>query len=216
MPTVDRIRGLYSRFGLRPYRVYMIWIGWTPDEDGDGRLGGDELLLDLEDAEVPGLASLRLRLSPEGVGRPVLLKEVELLPTPLVQGFAGVQSELEATGLTERGLVTVSQISGGYTEDQLQGLAPEFRDPRFPDSMIAGISHFYEIQENRPANFSSAGTAASWQFRSSDLRSPRRRFSLAGAPTRSPDGFQWTLQLGRADGERGRQGEVEGVVGEEE
>lgn len=196
--VADDLRQLYTDFGLRPYRVYLVWVGWTADEDGDGLVQGEELRLDP---------------AQEGVGRAVLLREVEILPTPLVESMAGVGGELEATGLTERGSITVSQISMGYTEDQLQGLIVEVRDPRFPDSLRPGVSFFYEVQEDRQGGHRIPGTAAFSQFPPSDLRSPRRRFQLQGTPTRDVGGFQWSIQLVRSDGERGRSGEVRAVEG---
>jgi hypothetical protein len=176
----------------------MVWVGWTTDENADGMVQGEELKLD------PGV---------EGVGRPILLREVEILPTPLVQGLGGVSGEVQATGNTEAGIVTISQISVGYTEDQLHGLIAEFRDPTFPDTLKPGVSFFYEIQENRPSRYAIKGTAAYSQFGPSDLRSPRRRFHLTSAPTHIPDAFQWTISLTRADGERNRDGNVQGVSG---
>jgi hypothetical protein len=196
LPTVDSIRQIYTDFGLRPYRVFMVWVGWSADVNADGVVAGAERWLE------PGV---------EGVGRPVLLKEVELLPTPLVGGLGGLSGDVEATGNTESGTVNVSQVSAGYTEDQLQGLVPPYRDPTFPDTLKKGVSFFYEIQENRPGGFRVPGTAAASQFPVDPTRSPRRRFHLTAAPSRQADAFQWTLSLARADGERGRNGEVSAV-----
>lgn len=195
--VADDIRQLYTHFGLRPYRVFMVWVGWTADVNGDGKIWADEL--QLED----GL---------EGVGRAVLLRQVELLPTPLVQGMSGVAGNLEPVGVTEQGQVTVSQISMSYTEDQLVGLIPPFRDPKFPDSIKPGVSFFYEIQENRPARYILQETSGS-ALGPTDKRSPRRRFHLAAAPSRQADAFHWTISLVRADGERDRDGSVAAVEG---
>jgi hypothetical protein len=196
--TADAMRQLLTDFGLRPYRVFLVWVGWTPDVDEDGMVQEEELELDA---------------GVEGTGRAVLLKEVELLPTPLIESMAGVAGNLDATGLTERGNVNVSQISMGYTEDQLLGLLPEFRHPSFPDTLKPGVSFFWEIQENRNAGHRIPGTAAFSQFPPADLRSPRRRFHVGSVPSRKPEAFEWTVSLKRADGERGRNGEVRSVEG---
>lgn len=196
--AVDGARQMITDLGLRPYRVFLVWVGWTNDVDGDGLAQGLEATL---------------QASEEGVGRAILLKEVELLPTPDVSGLDALGGEVEATGLTERGTLTVSKISPGYTEDQLQGLIPGFRDPVFSDTLRKGVSFFYEVQQNRPGNFSLAGTAAARQFCPDPLRSPRRRFHLSGTPSLDGPGFEWVIQLTRADGERGRNGEVREVEG---
>lgn len=35
-PTVDKIRQLYTRFGLRPYRVFLVHILWSGQRIGEG------------------------------------------------------------------------------------------------------------------------------------------------------------------------------------
>ena len=198
VPSIDAARQLLTEFGLRPYRVFLVWVGWTTDENADGLVSGEELDLD------PGV---------EGTGRAVLLKEVELLPTPLVENLGSVNGTVRSTGTTESGVVTVSQISVGYTEDQLNGLISEFRDPKYPDTLRSGVSFFWEIQEHRPSGYKIPGTAAAAQFSSADFRSPRRRFHPNAVPERKSDAFEWKITLIRADGERGRNGEMQGVDG---
>jgi hypothetical protein len=170
--------------------VFLVWIGWTADEDGDGVVQEDELLLDDEMV---------------GVGRPVLLREIEILPTPDVD-LAGISETTDSTGLAERGGLSVSQISQTFTEDVLLGLLPEFRDAEKPETLKPGITFFWELQENRPAGFQLGCQD------SADLRSRRRRFHVSGVPARRARSFEWTVNLTRAHGERGREGEVEVVT----
>lgn len=37
VPTVDLVRNLYSKFGVRPYRVFMVHSQWTGGEQGIGQ-----------------------------------------------------------------------------------------------------------------------------------------------------------------------------------
>lgn len=36
VPVVDKIRQLYTNFGVRPYRVFMVHVQWSGDRIGDG------------------------------------------------------------------------------------------------------------------------------------------------------------------------------------
>ncbi len=35
-PRADRLRQLHTRFGARPYRVFLVWAQWTGNERGEG------------------------------------------------------------------------------------------------------------------------------------------------------------------------------------
>ena len=193
--VADDVRALYTEFGLRPYRVWLVWVAWRQDENADGVIDDGEDRIDVDE---------------RGAGRPELLAEIELLPTPRVGPLSGVRQDLDAVGLTERGGLTLDQVSPSYAEDLLMGLLEEFRDPARPNQLKAGISFFYEVQENRQAGHSNWGTAGGEMPAS--RRPPRRKFVPAGTPTRSADGFQWSFDLVRADGERGREGEIGEVL----
>jgi hypothetical protein len=106
--------------------------------------------------------------------------------------------------------VTVDQISPSFSEDILQGLLPEFIDPARPNQLLPGIQFFFEVQENRPPGHSNPFTEGG--ARPTVRRAPRRKFVLDSTPARSPDAFQWTVDLVRADGERGRNGEIGEVL----
>lgn len=194
--TADDLRALHTEFGGRPYRVFLVWVGWTRDVDGDGAPRNDELLLDPDSV---------------GVGRPVLLREMEILPRPEISGLAG--RRFDATGTTEAGTITVGEVSMSFPEEALTGLIPDFRDPKFPSSLKPGVEFWWEVQEDRPPGYRKLGTAGAQA--PIDLRGPRRRYHLDGVPSRSkPYTFAWDpIQLVRADGERGRNGQVSVVPG---
>lgn len=192
--VADDLRQLYTDFGLRPYRVFLVWVEWTADENDDGLVQDEEALLD--DDEV-------------GIGRPRLVHEVEILPTPLVGDLSGVGKRQDPTGLTESGGISVSQITMSFSEDVLMGLLHPFRDAAHPETLRPGLEFFWEVRENRPAGYRLLNTAGCEA--PTDAPAPRRRFHVSGVPMRSAGAFHWTVRLVRADGERGRHGEVEAL-----
>lgn len=192
--AADCIRQIATDFGLRPYRVFLVWIEWTADENDDGFIRDEEL--DLDDKEV-------------GVGRPVLLQEIEILPTPLVR-VAGISKRQDAVGLTESGSISITEISARFREDVLMGLLPQYRHEEYPETLRKGVEFFWEIREDRPTGYVSQGYVGCPDRQ--DLESVRRRFHVAGTPNREADNFQWVVQLTRADGERNRQGAIESVA----
>ncbi len=81
--TVDDARQLLTDFGLRPYRVFLVWIGWTADENADGRIGSSEadaVIRTDDQTDLTAFTEGDLEDEVEGVGRPVLRREIELLP----------------------------------------------------------------------------------------------------------------------------------------
>lgn len=211
--TVDDARSVLDDLGLRPYRVFLVWMGWTADENADGMVNTyrDAYDQDLGTPEefIEALAESDLEDELVGVGRPVLLREVELLPRPLVS-LGGVGKMQDSMGLTERGGAGVTRISMKYSEDFLMGLVAPFRDPEHPDSIRKGIDFFWEVRDERECGFVPPGHFADPTARQ-ELPPPRRRFHVSGTPTRQPDAFQWSIGLTRADGERARGGSVDEV-----
>lgn len=191
----DDIRQLHTDFGGRSYSVSLVWLRWSADENGDGFVRGEEEYID--DNTV-------------GAGRATVVADIPLLPIPAVSSFAGLRRDLDPTGNTERGAITISQISMGYSEDILRGLLPELVDPERPGELIDGIQFFYEIREVREAGLPNQGTA---QCELGQLPTPiRRKYVLDSVPDRDTYGFQWTVTVTRADGERHRDGSTENIL----
>ncbi len=207
--TADCIRQIATDFGLRPYRVFLVWLSWTADEDADGRIGTEPVVREEDQTDLTAFSESDLEDELVGEGRPVLRRELELLPTPSVSPLSGVGKDLDAVGLTERGAVTVSQITMRISEDLLMGLVAPFRDEERPDALKPGIDFFWEVQEHRPAGYLTPGFEGCEDPQ--ERRQTRRRFHVSGVPSREADAFQWSVTLLRADGERGREGEVEEV-----
>lgn len=114
-----------------------------------------------------------------GMGEAQVVSQQELLPTPKL-GLDGVGKELRAGGLVERGTVTLTQVSPRYTEQQIGSL---FADGR---QLGREFQTFVEVVMDR---------------RDGDGQ-PRRRFVVAGVPSRDPDSFQWVVRLLRQDAQR--------------
>ena len=111
---------------------------------------------------------------------------MDILPTPLVQDLSTMTEILSPVGLDEVGIVSISEISGRFTDDQLRFLDNEGEEPQ-PDEEV-----FYEIEYPQPKGRSSV----------------KRRFALRGAPHYDAGRFQWQIRLERSNEDRDRNGDV--------
>lgn len=210
--VADQARQIATDLGVRDKRVFLLWVGWVPGKYGP--LNSEPFLRDEMRIEEAEEAVNHMDLDPDivGVGKPVLLCEYELLPTPLVSPMGGVSKNQDAVGLTERGGLTVSEISARYSEDFLMGLIPPFRTVEKPDTLKPGIDFWYEIRENRGAGFIAPGyIGAPDQSAGNQLPPLRRRFHVSATPNRAPDRAEWVVGLRRADGGRSRMGSLSTV-----
>ncbi len=192
--VADSVRQLATNFGVRPYRVRLVWLRYTQAEFPPGGLPEPEELA-LDDMV--------------GAGGVSLLREIEVLPTPRVQTTDSIGRRLMQTGLSEAGNISISRISRSFSEDVLRGLLPEYRDPAAPEVLAPGIQFFWEVQEDRIQRFSNIGAGGPLP---TDDRAVRRKFQLSGVPFLSGGGAHWSVLLTRADGERGRDGQVSEVL----
>lgn len=175
---VDRLRQFSTRFGLRAYRVSLVWTKWSGQERGQGH-----------EREVPG-------------GR------IEILPTPLVKNLDAGNFALMSAGAIPVGSVRVSKISVNYTQDQLTGLAipdEEFTErndppraksaaelPRRPSvtDLPQPFDFHWELREDGRG----------------DDPAPRWRFRLMSWPMRRPGGVEWQVLLERVSDDDARDG----------
>lgn len=153
IPVADSVRNLFTRFGLRTYKLRVVRVRWS---------GGER-----------------------GRGTPHVRDTLDILPTPLVQDLTTLTEILNPIGLDEVGVVSVSEISGRFTDDQLRFLDDDGEQPG-PDEEV-----FYEIEYPQPERGDSV----------------KRRFSLRGAPHYSAGRFQWSLRLEKANEDRSRRGD---------
>jgi hypothetical protein len=175
---VDRLRQFSTRFGLRPYRVTLVWTKWTGRERGQGR-----------EEEIPG-------------GR------IEVLPTPMVKNLDAGNLSLMAAGMLPVGSVRVSKISVNYTQDQLVGLAipdevfTERNEP--PRAKSAGELPKKPSNVDLPQPFDFHWEVR--EDGRGDDPPPRWRFRLASWPERRPGDVEWRVTLERVSDDDDREG----------
>jgi len=120
-----------------------------------------------------------------GVGTPVIERALDILPTPLLQDMSGITEIVQSVGLDEIGGVSVSEISGRFTDEELRFCQPD-GTPLGPDEEV-----WYEIEFPRPDG------------KPGDLR----RFYMNAAPMYFASRMQWTIRLEKAHSDRGRRGD---------
>lgn len=123
----------------------------------------------------------RWSLGERGRGVPVITSILTLEPTPAVTGLGSLGEILRQVGLDEQGSVSLSGISGSYTEEELFGQDPPPND----DEEL-----FWEIE------FLASGKPI------------KRRFTLFGAPERRMGKLDWAVTLQRARRDRDEQGDL--------
>lgn len=119
-------------------------------------------------------------------GEAVCCSDTPIVPTPMID-LRPVQRTTTPAGTTERGIVTMSEISAGYTEDDI--LALFHKQPLDP-----ALEGFIEVRHDRR-----------------DGNTKRRRFVVIGTPWHDAEGFQWKARLISQDGDRSRSGKPSDV-----
>lgn len=186
-PTVDRMRGRYENYGLRPNLVYMVWTKWTGDERGEGR---EYEVAKVKIVPTPKVDDLtKLSLSPFTGGT---------LPTGSI-GLSQVTAVLTADnlkGLAVPGQAYVDACRAFYTG--MPGGTPIGQMALDPVARARGegeglgripqpYDFFYEVVEDRPG-------------------SPPAKFRLFSEPFRDAEKFEWRFILERVSEDRGRDG----------
>lgn len=121
-----------------------------------------------------------------GVGIPVVVRETEFLPTPLLD-LTPLRRKMNQGGFSEDGAVTLRQISPRLTEDQVGLLC-------CGDRSIPGRETYIEVRHD-----ARDGTEV-----------PRRRFTIQGVPFRKAGKFEWQVRLLKANPDRSPQGALTG------
>lgn len=119
-----------------------------------------------------------------GKGVEVESHVLELVPTPLVVDLNALQEMLSEVGTVEVGQVTISEISGRYTEDHLLGVDASGNAVSPSDSL------YYELEI----------------YRLDGQNGQRKRFQLASTPHYNATAFMWTVQLDASIVRRQRDG----------
>lgn len=120
-----------------------------------------------------------------GAGVVQVVREVELLPTPLVD-LTPVRRKQNEGGFTEDGLVTLRELSPRLTEEQVVALC-------CPRPLEPGQEAFIEVRHD-----------------ARDGETPRRRFSVESPPFRKAGKFEWMVRLRKANPDRAPSGATTG------
>jgi hypothetical protein len=161
----DRLRQIATNKGVRPYRVFLTWTKW-------GVTSEDE----------------------RGDGKEVLVRQIEILPTPRVRSLDNLSFSIQHAGVIPVGSLRVDRISiHRFTEDVLLGVA--YPDDPLPFGEDAREKHipqpyefFYEVVEDGRG----------------DNPPKRRRFRPMNTPHREAGGVHWTIMLERVSQDRTR------------
>ena len=114
-----------------------------------------------------------------GEGQEYVVREMEILPVPMIGSLNGLNESMTPVGLDEVGSLQLSEVSGRYSEAEVMGLLI-----RGMPLDVIGEQCFYEI------TLLSAGIPV------------KRRFSVNNVPSYNPTGFEWTVSLTRARSDR--------------
>lgn len=121
-----------------------------------------------------------------GVGIEFIKEQIDILPTPKISSLDEVIEILQPVGLDEVGAISISEISGRFTEDDLLGRIPN-GIPLDKDEQI-----FYEIEFPRADGISGV----------------KRRFIPRSAPYYNASMLQWSIRLEKTREDRGRNGDL--------
>jgi len=125
-----------------------------------------------------------------GRGTAYVKEETPILPTPKISSLDALQDIVLSAGRTESGSIDLSQISGRFTEEQLQGFSEQ------GDGIPPNQEFFYEIE-----------------FFPHEGPSKKRRFFIKSAPSYTPGRLQWSVRLERANDDRAYNGNPQGNGG---
>lgn len=119
-----------------------------------------------------------------GVGEEYVDSDVTILPTPRIMDMSALQEIVHPVGLDEVGQVTLDEVSGRYTDDQLRGHHDDGTPPTEDENV------FYEVVFPLPDGKSG--------------NVDRRRFFPTSAPHYSAGKFEWWVRLERSHPDRPR------------
>lgn len=129
-----------------------------------------------------------------GEGEERQVRELEILPTPKVKTLDSVTFSIFHAGTIPAGSVALSEVSTGYTFDELTGhMVPELHEDQIPSP----VEFFYELREDGRG----------------DSMPTRQKFRVLSVPNRDAENAQWTVMLEKISEDRGRDGESKYLSG---
>src|SRR3990167_5274251 len=121
-----------------------------------------------------------------GEGTERILARVEILPTPKVSDFSSITRNSFSAGILPVGSIRVSEVSLGFTFDELAGT----KVPGRTEPLNEPVAFCYEVVEDGRG----------------DAQPIRQRFRLLGTPNRNEGMVSWTLLLERVSEDLDRRG----------
>ena len=173
----DRLRQLNTRFGIRPYRVTLVWSQWTGSERGEGT---EKIIAEMELLPTPlvqSLESISMRLLAAGT-----------LPEGTLR-VGEVSAYYTQDQLTGNFIPTASFLERNNPPSQ--DTSREISATPHPEQIEQPIDFWYEVTEDGRG----------------DSPAPRQRFRLSSMPSRNPENLEWILILERVSEDRSRDGE---------
>lgn len=178
----DTGRGIHARFGMRAYRVFLVWLWWEAGEQGVGRA---QVARRVELTPIPRVADMTsITFSPVNAG---------VLPvgSMRIDQISGRYSAEHLAGLAIPCLPTtpasrLAAMRGGTYNDP-----PPKEDALATESLPPNVEFFYEIVED-------GRTARKGE-------EPRReRYRLFSRPFRRADKNDWIVVVERQSGDMRR------------
>lgn len=174
---MDRLRQLQTKFGLRAYRVFLVWTTWTGEERGEGE---ETVLREIELLPTPRVTDLgSLSRRPYSAG---VFPEGSLRVDQISSG-AYTEDVLRGLRIPANN-VHVGNIPPRSTAVEAHGV----NDTEL--STNAKIDFWWEVQEDGRG----------------DSPALRRRFRVFGGPSRRPGEVMWACNIELADEARNRVG----------
>src|ERR1019366_3399918 len=175
-PRVDRLRQFATRFGLRSYRVALLWTRWSGDERGQGK----------------ELSSARLEILPT--------PRVKSLDSVAYRAFSGGLLPVGSVRVTEiSALFTSDQLRG------IAIPSPEFaweNDPPLPTSALCLPARLDPKGLPDPLDF----YWEVWEDGRGDDPAERQKYRLLATPYRHAGAVQWEGMLERVHADAVRDG----------
>lgn len=175
-PRVDRLRQIATRFGVRPYRVWLVWTKWSDAERGEGK-------------ELP---EARLEILPT--------PKVVSLDSVSFRGFSGGMIPVGSMRVSEiSALFTSDQLRGiaipspafAWENDPPRPTSAMCLPARIDDKGLPDPLDFYwEVQEDGRG----------------DDPAERMKFRLMSQPYRHADAVAWEVMIERTGPDAKRDG----------
>ena len=179
-PTVDRLRGRMTTFGLRPYEVYLVWTRWSGQERGEGTERILKRVPILPVPKVDELTAISMQFFAGGTLPVGSLRVTEISSSYSQEVLMGriIPNDPSA----DRGSIIQGKGPKNATKNSIEGT--EVVDP---------YEFFWEVVEDGRSN--------------NGINPIRSRFRPMSAPARRAAQFDWSIILERVSEDMDRDGQ---------